>query len=90
MWPALVLFGVGRRRRLILPGPLFLLWPLIAAAWLVLGLWWLIRLVPWCRGAERPDPLAQCRIALILFGKLSGLLVELAARDGARVYIRFV
>jgi hypothetical protein len=90
MWPALILVGVGRRRRFILPGPLFLIWPLIALAWLVLGLWSLAWSVTPRRGAERPDPLAGFLVALTLFGKLSGLLVDVAARDGARVYVRFV
>jgi hypothetical protein len=90
MWPALVLFGVGRRRRLILPGPLFLLWPLVTAAWIVLGLWSLVRVVLLGREAGRPDPLARCWIALALFGRLSGLVIDVAAHDGHRVYIRFV
>ena len=91
MWPALMLVGVGRRRRLILPGPVFLLWPLIALGWLVLGVWNLGRIVflgP--EGARRPCSNAQLRAALRLFPNLSGLSIDVAARDGHGIYIRLI
>jgi hypothetical protein len=91
MWPALLLVGVGRRRRVILPGPLFLLWPLLALGWLVLGLWNLARVAflgP--EGARRPGSNASLRAALTLIANLSGLSVDVAARDGRGVYIRLI
>jgi hypothetical protein len=91
MWPALLLVGVGRQRRVILPGPLFLLWPLLALGWLVVGVWDLGRLAflgP--ERARRPGSSASLRAVLVLVAKLSGLSIDVAARDGHGIYIRLI
>jgi hypothetical protein len=83
--PAVLLVGVGRQRRVPLPAPLFLLWPLVAAAivgiYTVRGLRRLIGLRP---GAP---------IVPILIGaafRLSGLKVDIRTRDGTDVLLWFL
>ena len=80
MLPAVVLVGVGRRRRIWLPAPVILLWPLWLAGWLV---WAPARLV-------RPDSAHALRGVLILLAQLSGLRLEVDTTDGTRIHLRFV
>jgi hypothetical protein len=83
MPPALLLVRFGRRRRLTLPVPLFLLWPLLLLAWLVLGLAWLMT-----TGRSRPTGLLAGITALRTFGALGGTTVDL--RGDSHLYFRFL
>lgn len=75
MIPSLVLLGLGRR--LALPLPIFLLWPLWLAGWIV---WLGLQLI----GLPAAAPL---RLALLTFANLSGLVVEV---ESSHFRIRFV
>jgi hypothetical protein len=80
MLPALVLVGIGRRRRFWIPVPAFLLWPLWLLGWLV----WLVFRVcrfPWARTLSE---------ALLLGAHLSGVRVDIDSADGDRIYIRMI
>ena len=80
MLPALVLVGIGRRRRFWIPVPAFLLWPFWLVGWLV----WLVFRVfgfPWAQ---------MLRQALLLGVHLSGVQVDIDSADGDRIYIRMI
>jgi hypothetical protein len=80
MIPTLLLIGAGKHRRIWLPLPMFLLWPFWLLGWLVWLPLWVIRL-----RAE-----VGIRAALLTLGRLSGTLVDVEARDGTRIYFRFI
>jgi len=83
MPPALLLVRVGRARRLTLPLPLFLLWPLVLLAWVVLGPAWLVT------AGRRPALLAAGITALRAFNELRGTRVDIRGRD-ASIYLQFI
>jgi hypothetical protein len=80
MLPALVLVGFGRRRRIWLPMPAFLLWPFWLLGWLV---WLVFRIfqLPWAQ---------TLRQALLLGAHLSGVQLGIDSADGNRIYIRMI
>jgi hypothetical protein len=83
MPPALVLMRVGRARRLTLPLPFFLLWPLVLLAWVGLGLAWLV--TAW----RRPAPLVAGITALRAINELRGTRIDIRSRD-ASVHLQFI
>ena len=80
MLPAVLLVGAGTRRRIWIPVPVILLWPIWLLAWMV---WAPARLT----GARWADAL---RGALILLAQLSGTVLDIDARDGTHIRLRFV
>ena len=84
MWPAFMMLAVGRRWPF--PWPLFLLWPLVALGWLVVGFCRLL--------GVRDDPDARgigtLRLCLALFAELHGLQVDVASSEGRNVVVRFL
>jgi len=80
MLPGLVLVGIGRRRRLWLPLPTFLLWPLWLVGWLV---WLVLAAVraPWHKAVHQ---------GLVLGYHLSGLRVDVNSARGHRIYVRMI
>jgi hypothetical protein len=80
MLPALLLVAVGGRRRVWIPLPAFLLWPVWLLGWVV---WLALRLlrVPW----ERP-----LRAALALAAGLSGLRVDIDTSGGEHIHLRAI
>lgn len=78
--PALLLVGVGHRRRVWIPLPVLLLWPIWPLGWAV---WGALRVfgIQW----ERP-----LRMALVMGLHLSGVEVDIDSADGARVHLRFI
>jgi hypothetical protein len=80
MLPAVLLVGAGPRRRIWIPVPVILLWPIWLLAWVV---WAPARLA----SAEWADRL---RAFLILLAQLSGTHVDVDAADGTRIRLRFV
>jgi hypothetical protein len=80
MLPALLLVGFGARRRLWLPLPVVLLWPLWFAGWVA----WLVLAavgVSW----ERP-----LRLALTVGAHLAGTRVDIQSAKGERIYLRMI
>jgi hypothetical protein len=84
MPPALLLLRFGRRHRLLLPLPLFLLWPLLLLGWLGLGLAWLAMPVH-----RRPEAVVAGVAALRMLGELRGTRVDFQGRD-ASMTMQFV
>ena len=80
MLPALIIIGFGARRRLWLPLPTILLWPLWLIGWAV---WFVLAVlrVPW----QKP-----VRMALVLGAHLSGLRVDASSADGQRIFVRMI
>jgi hypothetical protein len=81
-----LIFGVGKGRRIPIPFPLFLLWPLIALAWLTLTLCLLFVRT----GLNTRQSIVTARIALAAFGRLSGTRIDVQSKDGSGVNIRIV
>lgn len=80
MLPAFTLVGVGTRRRLWIPLPVLLLWPLWPVGWLAwLALW-----------ALRNDKRERWRLFLNGAAHLSGLRLHLETRSGQRIEVRVV
>ena len=80
MLPALMIISFGTRRRLWIPLPTILLWPLWLIGWAV----WLVLAglrVPW----QKP-----LRMALVLGAHLSGLRVDVSSVDGQSIYLRMI
>lgn len=80
MLPALLLVGVGRRRRFWIPLPAFLLWPLWLLGWVVWFVFEVFRL-PWA------EPLA---LALMIGNHMSGVKVDVDTADGNHIHIRMI
>jgi hypothetical protein len=80
MLPAFLLVGVGTRRRVWLPIPVFILWPFWLLGWPV---WLAFRIV----GFRWAEPL---KLALVVGAHLSGTRVDIDASDGEQVHIRMV
>ena len=80
MLPALLVMGIGKRRRVWIPLPAFLLWPFWLLGWLV---WIVFRIFqfPWA------NTLYQ---ALLLGTHLSGIRVEVDTANGERIHIRTI
>jgi hypothetical protein len=83
MPPSLLILGFGEERRIRLPLPLFLLWPLLILGWLVFGLVWLVTL------GKKPGPIAAMLIALRFCHAMRGLRVDLRSR-GENIYLSFI
>lgn len=83
MPPALLLLAVGRTRRILLPLPFFLLWPLLLLAWVGLGLGWLVT------AGRRPAPLLAGVAALRALNELRGTRVDIRSHD-ASIYLQFI
>lgn len=85
MIPALLLLGVGWQRRLPIPIPLFLLWPLAFLAVAATGA------VQLARRTTRPaaeTPLVPPPLEALF--QLSGLRVDVRTRDGTGVLVWFI
>jgi hypothetical protein len=80
MLPAVLLVGVGSRRRIWIPVPVILLWPFWLLGWVV---WAPARLL-------RPAWAHALRCGLILVARLSGLELDVDTTDGTRIHLRFV
>ena len=85
MIPALLLIGIGWQRRLPLPVPLFILWPLAFLAVAATGAVQLARRItrPAAETPLVPPPLEA------LF-QLSGLRLDVRTRDGTGILISFL
>jgi len=79
MIPALLLVGVGWQRRVPLPLPLIVLWPLVLLA---AGLTALYRL------AARSTPVLPPVLAVLF--QLSGLRIDVRSRNGTGILFWFV
>ena len=84
MPPALVLLRIGHIRWLILPLPVFLLWPLLLLAWSVLGLAWLIT-----SHGNRPGYVLAGLTILRGFSDLRGTKIDVWGPE-AFFYLRFI
>lgn len=85
MWPSLLIVGVGRRRWLPLPLPLFLLWPFLLLGWLVFGVGRLVT-----REWRAEPALAGMYGVLMLWSHLRGLRIDARPERGAGVRICIV
>lgn len=86
MWPAILVFGIGRERRLPVPLPLFLIWPAVGAGWAVIGVSKLV-----APGASRrPGAIGTLNTSLRLFNQLRGTRVDIDSADGTRVHVRLI
>jgi len=80
MLPVLLLLGIRTRRRIWLPLPTILIWPLWLLGWPLWFVLWILR-TPW----ERP-----LRTALVLPMHLSGLRVDVETADGEHIHLRVI
>jgi hypothetical protein len=80
MLPALVILGIGRRRRLWIPLPAFLLWPFWVLGWLVWVVFKLMRL-RW----EKP-----LWTVLLMGAQLSGFRLDLQTKDARHIHVRMI
>jgi hypothetical protein len=85
MPPALLLLGIGRLRRWPLPLPLCLLWPLLALAYLVLGLAWILAQL----AGRRAAGLRAAFSALEAYRHLGGLDLQIDS-EGRALAIRII
>ena len=83
--PALLIVGVGGRRCVFIPVPLFLVWPLYLLAYVVFGVAWL--LTP---RSARPAGLIAAVTALNVGRHLSGLRVDVRSARDENIYLRFI
>lgn len=87
MLPALLLIG---RRPWVLPGPVFLFWPLIGLGWVLVGIGAAVRRVAGRGRRAEPGRIEGLRAALKLCGQLSGLRVDVTTREGSGITLRFL
>ena len=80
MLPSILLLGIGSRRHIWIPLPIFLLWPFWLLGWPIWFLLWFLR-ISW----RKP-----VRVALMLALGLSGLLIDVDTKDGDHIYIRMI
>lgn len=86
MIPSLLLVGVGGGRRVILPLPFFLLWPLLALFAIAVGI---LRLAaPAGTGAARAARAGLTALAVLWH--LPGMRIDVRDPGGEQVYLRFV
>jgi hypothetical protein len=86
MWPSLLVLGIGRRRRLPVPLPLFLAWPIVGAGWAVVGLAGFV-----APGAtRRPGAFGTLRTGLTLFNQIRGTRIDIDDSNGTHVHLRLV
>ena len=86
MIPTLLILKVRECRDLILPVPLFLLWPLLAVAALGVGIAYAV--AP--PRARRGSFFMAARLAGLALLNLHGLKVDVTAHNGTGVYIWFI
>lgn len=86
MLPAFCLLRIGRGRGFTFPFPVFLLWPLVGLAWLLVTLARIV--VP--RGSSAGQSVVAAGTGLAVLGHLSGLHIDVAAAGGEKVRIRFI
>jgi hypothetical protein len=79
--PVLLLLGIGSG--VFLPLPLFLLWPFVGIAWLLL----LLGLLVAPTGGPVRQRLSTGKQALVAFASLPGLRVDVEPKDGVGVNI---
>ena len=84
MPPVLLLLGIGRVRRVFVPLPLILLWPLLLLGWLFLGVAWLATV-----GRPRPDSLQAGAAGLRALHELRGTRIDIRRRDNF-IHMRFI
>lgn len=84
MIPALLLLRAHGDRGILVPVPLFLLWPLIAVGGLGIGLAYL------ATPKRKRSFLTRARLALSVLLNLHGLKIDVRSRDGARIYVWFI
>ena len=80
MLPSIVLIGLDRPKRLWIPIPAFLLWPVWLLGWVVWAVMWLLR-IPGHR---------RLWLLLSLSGRLSGLRLDVKSSSGQRVQVRVI
>lgn len=86
MIPALLILKVRKDRNLILPVPLFLLWPLLAIA--VLGAGIAYAVVP--ARVRSGRFFMATRLAGLTLLNLRELKVDVQSRDGTSIYLWFI
>lgn len=86
MIPAMAILRIGRGRRLPVPLPLFLLWPLVLLALLLVALAGPLA----DRRSEAGRRLLAARLGILALFRLSGLSVDARGSDGREVRIRLV
>jgi hypothetical protein len=86
MLPVLIVMGFGKKRRVPVPFPFILLWPVIAIGCVVLAA--LGR--NGRRGRLTPGFLSRLKNAFGIFYYLSGLRIDVRSREGTSIYLRFV
>jgi hypothetical protein len=86
MVPVLAIVGLGRKRRVLIPFPFFLLWPLLLVGGLVFGAF------PRKEGVNTRAPgyFSRVSTALAVFWHLSGLWIDIRSNDGSNIYLRFI
>ncbi len=86
MIPSLLIAGVGRRRRVPIPLPLFLLWPFVILAFVIV---WVLRLFA-PRGSGSEWTLSLALYGLCLLFHLSGIVIDVRSQDGSGVLLRLI
>ncbi|MDH3214988.1 MAG: hypothetical protein OEN01_01700 [Candidatus Krumholzibacteria bacterium] len=80
MLPAMLLVGLGDRRRFWLPLPTLLLWPIWLLGWVVWLVLWMLR-IPWRRPLRAALEVGHC---------LSGFRVDVNTAAGGRIHLRMI
>jgi len=86
MPPSLLLFRLPGRRGLILPVPLFLLWPLLALGYLLVGLTSILLLRP----PGRKGAMRTVYTGLELYRSLPGLQIRIRGKDRTQSHFKVV
>ena len=86
MPPAMMILRVSVGRGILVPLPAFLLWPILALAYLLIGLLGILTLRP----PRRAGFLRSMFLALEMYRGLSGLQVRIRRQDGSPISIRVV
>ena len=84
MFPAVLILGLGQERRIRVPFPIFLFWPVILVGALVLAA------VGRPEGTARSGYALRLRTVLSIFYHLSGLRVDVRSQEGGGFYLRFI
>ncbi len=81
--PALLIIGFGEQRRVRLPLPVFLLWPLILLGWICVAVAW-----PFTRGPGRAK-VGGMLVALRCAHALRGLRIDIQGED-TNIYLSLI